>query len=79
MYVGGMFPTKHKAWVAEVEASRRAKRKEHIRQGNPVHSDVVNNTGTDSSVDNVYQAEEETNLEPVNTQGGMRWKGVRKK
>jgi len=77
--LGGIYPTKQKAWVAEVKALRNAKRKEHVRQGNLVHSGVENYTGTESSGDVVSQAEKETNLEPVNTQGSMKWKGVRKK
>ena len=77
--LGRMCPTKQKAWAAEMEASRSANRNECVRQGNPVHSGVMHDTGTESSADNVSQAEGETNLEPVNTQGSMRWKGVRKK
>ena len=77
--LGGMCPTKQKVWVAEVEASRSAKRKEHVRQGNHVHSGVENHAGTESSGNNVSQEEEETNLEPINTQGSMRRKGARKK
>ena len=76
--LGGMCPMKQKTWIAEVEASRSAKRKERVRQGNLVHSGVENCTGTESSGDDVSQAEEETNLEPVNTQGSMKWKGVKK-
>ena len=57
--LGGMCPTKQKAWVAEVDASRSAKRKEHVRHENLVHSGVENCAGTESSGDNVSQAEEE--------------------
>ena len=77
--LGGMRPTKQKAQIAEVEASRSAKRKETTRQGNHVHSSVENHAGTESSGDDVSQEEEETHSEPVNTQRSTRWKGVRKK
>ena len=74
-----MCPTKQKAWIAEVEASRSVKRKEGVRQGNRVHSGMRDHIQTGGSGDEESQTEEETDLEPVNTQGIMRWKGVRKK
>ena len=74
-----MCPTKQKAWIEEVEASRSAKRKERVRRGNLAHSGVESCARTEGSGDDVSQAEEETDLEPVNTQGSMKWKGVRKK
>ena len=77
--LGGMCPTKQKAWATEVKATRSAKRKKRVRQGDPVHRDVVHDTDTESNVDDVPQAEGEANLKPVNTQGSMKWKGVRKK
>ena len=67
-----MCPTKQKAWIAEVEASRSEKRKGRVRQGNRVYSGVENHAGTEISGDDVSQAEEETHLEPVNTQRSMR-------
>ena len=55
----------------------KREKKERVRQGKPVHSDVVHDTGTESSsADNVSQADRETSLEPVNTQGSMRRKGL---
>ena len=51
--LGGMCPTKQKVWVAEVEASRSAKRKEHVRQGNPVHISVENCVGIEK-VETMY-------------------------
>ena len=70
--LGGMCPTKQKACVAEVEASRSTKRKERVRQGNIVHSSVENGARIESNEDDMSQAEEETNLKLVNTQGSMK-------
>ena len=61
-------PDEAEAWIAEVEVSGSAKRKEGVRQGNHVHSGMRDHVQTGGSGD-----------EEVNTQGSMRWKGVRKK
>ena len=47
--LGGMCPTKQKSWIAEVEASRSAKRKEGVRKGDRVHSGARNQIQTGGS------------------------------
>ena len=66
--LGGMSPTKQKACIAEVEASRSAKKKEGVRQGNRIHSDMRDRVQTGSSGDEKSQTGEYTDLEPVNAQ-----------
>ena len=59
--LGGMCQTKEKVLAAEVETSRSAKRKEHVRQRNPVHSGVVHDTGTEI-VQTTYLMQKEKKL-----------------
>ena len=47
--LGGMCPTRQKAWAAEVEASRSVRRKEYMRQRAPVHRAEVRDTDTEGS------------------------------
>ena len=55
--LGKMCLTKQKAWIAEVEASRSAKRKEGVRQGNHVHSGVRDHAQTGGIGDEESQTE----------------------
>ena len=48
-------PDKAKAWIAEVETSRSAKRKEGVRRGDRVHSGARNHVQTGGSGDEELQ------------------------
>ena len=56
--LGKMCLTKQIAWIQEVEASRSAKRKEGVRQGDRVHSGMRDHVQTGGSGDEESQNEE---------------------
>ena len=72
-------PDEAKSMDCRGRGIEKCEKKEGARQGNRVHNGVRDHVQTGGSGYEESQAKEETDLEPVNTQGSMRWTRVRKK